>query len=112
MPKGKQAKILSDAEQTAALTAAHTHSRHPERDRVILLLSFKAGLRAKEIAAVTWDMVTDASGEVGHIIALEGAPHKAGRLGVGHVLYGTGFSHEFSHPAEDRPTWDFGREVA
>ena len=29
-------------------------------------------------------------------------PRKARQLGVGHV-----FSHEFSHPAEDRPTWDF-----
>ena len=37
---------------------------------------------------------------------------KAGQRGVGHVLYGTEFSHEFSHLTEDRPTWDFGRKVA
>jgi hypothetical protein len=33
-----------------------------------------------------------------------GNPRKAGRIGVGHVLYGAKFNHEFSPPAEDRPT--------
>jgi hypothetical protein len=37
---------------------------------------------------------------------------KAGQLGVGHVLYGTKFNHEFSPPAEDRPTWDIGPKAA
>ena len=41
-----------------------------------------------------------------------GDPRKAGRFSVGHVLCGTAFSHEFNHPTEDRPAWDFGREVA
>ena len=41
-----------------------------------------------------------------------GDPRKAGRFSVGHVLCGTEFSHEFNHPTEDRPAWDFGREVA
>ena len=41
-----------------------------------------------------------------------GYPRKAGQFGVGPVLYGTKFSHEFSHPAEDRPTWDIGPKAA
>jgi transposase len=41
-----------------------------------------------------------------------GYPRKAGQFGVGHVLYGTKFNHEFSHPAEDRPTWDIGPKAA
>ena len=41
-----------------------SHSRHPERDRVMVLLSFRAGLRAKEIAQLTWSMVTDTTGEL------------------------------------------------
>jgi hypothetical protein len=45
-------------------------------------------------------------------LAILGYPRKAGQFGVGHVLYGTKFNHEFSHPAEDRPTWDFGRKAA
>ena len=44
-------------------------------------------------------------------ISFLGYPLKAGQFGVGHVLYGTAFSHEFSHPSEDRPTWDFGRKA-
>ena len=35
-----------------------------------MLLSFKARLRAKEIAELTWSMVTDASGEIADVIAL------------------------------------------
>jgi integrase/recombinase XerC len=53
-----------------------THGRHPERDRVIVLLSFKAGLRAIEIAGMTWSMVTDASGEIADHIAL---PNRASK---------------------------------
>ena len=34
----------------------------PTRNRVIFLLSVKAGLRAKEIARLTWRMVTEARG--------------------------------------------------
>jgi TnpA family transposase len=39
-------------------------------------------------------------------------PRKAGRIGVGRVLYGAKFNHEFSLPAEDRPIWHFGRKAA
>src|SRR5918992_1394471 len=41
-----------------------------------------------------------------------GHPRKAGRIGVGRVLYGAKFNHEFSLPAEDRPIWHFGRKAA
>ena len=37
-------------------------TRHPLRNAVIVLLSAKAGLRAGEIANLTWDMVVDATG--------------------------------------------------
>lgn len=46
------------------------------------------------------------------MLASVGYPRKAGHFGVGHVLYGTKFKHEFSHPAEDRPTWDIGPKAA
>jgi integrase/recombinase XerD len=67
--KGKQAKILSDAQLRAVLGHV-ARSRNPERDRVMVLLSFKAGLRAIEIASLTWAMVTDSSGEVSTAIEL------------------------------------------
>jgi integrase len=55
---GKQAKILND-KQLAHLLAYASTTRYPLRNRVIVLLSVKAGLRAGEIAKLTWDMVLD-----------------------------------------------------
>lgn len=66
---GKQAKILSDAHIERLLTYART-SRYPDRNRIIVLLSTKAGLRAGEIAKLTWEMLVDPSGEVGASIEL------------------------------------------
>jgi integrase/recombinase XerD len=43
---------------------------------VIFLLSAKAGLRAKEIASLTWRMVTDARGQIGQAIHLENVASK------------------------------------
>jgi integrase len=62
-----------------ALKAARCR-RYPERDRVMVLLSVRAGLRAKEIAMVTWDMVTDAEGNVGEALNLVNGASK-GRKG-------------------------------
>ena len=67
MALGKQAKVVKRNE-VAKLLDHVSRSRHPERDRVIVLLSFKGGLRAKEIAELTWSMVTDTSGEIGDVI--------------------------------------------
>jgi integrase len=43
-----------------------------------VLLSSKAGLRAGEIANLTWVMVTDGNGEVGNVIELHDAAAKKG----------------------------------
>ena len=65
--QGKQAKIVSPTQERAILGFLET-TRYPRRDRVLFLLSMKAGLRAKEIASLTWAMVTDAAGQVGEAI--------------------------------------------
>jgi len=52
----RQAKILSK-EQAKLLLIYAGSTRHPPRDRLIVLLSVKAGLRAAEIAGLSWDMV-------------------------------------------------------
>ncbi len=75
---GKQAKVLTDAQVRAVLNFLST-TRNPARNRVMFLLSLKAGLRAAEIAGLTWSMVTDAQGEVAHAIALNDAISKRGR---------------------------------
>jgi integrase len=77
---GRQAKILS-GEQIEILLAYAAATRHPSRNRVIVLLSVKAGLRASEIANVTWDMVVDPTGTVGSMLELHdhAAKNKSGR---------------------------------
>jgi integrase len=78
---GKQAKILSD-HQTRSLLVFASATRNPRRNHLILLLSLKAGLRAGEIAKLTWDMVVSPTGEIGHVIELRdwAAKKKSGRL--------------------------------
>ena len=70
MPLGKQAKVLAPRQEALVLSHLGT-TRHPERDRAMFLLSVKAGLRAKEIASITWTMVTDAHGDISDELALE-----------------------------------------
>ena len=66
----KRAKILSD-DNIRDLLAFTALTRYPIRNRVMVLLSVKAGLRAGEIANLTWAMVTDPVGDIGTVIALE-----------------------------------------
>jgi integrase len=83
MALGKQAKIISDKQVRAVLTELDTR-RYPLRDRLMFLLSMKAGMRAVEIASVTWSMVTDAEGEICDVIALENRASK-GKVGGRHI---------------------------
>src|SRR2546427_2176443 len=73
--QGKQAKIVSPTQERAILGYLET-TRYPHRDRVMFLLSMKAGLRAKEIASLTWAMVTDAEGQIAETIALQNRASK------------------------------------
>jgi integrase len=74
---GKQAKVLAP-DQLADLLAFADCSRQPLRNRVMVLLSTKAGLRAGEIANLTWDMVLDASGQLSNVIELRDVAAKKG----------------------------------
>ena len=71
----KQAKVLTDTQIKTALKHLED-TKHPERERAMLLLSVKAGLRAKEIAALEWSMVTDSDGNVDDAIALRNVASK------------------------------------
>lgn len=64
-----QAKALGEVDIRRLLKVA-TNSRHPDRNRVIVLLSVRAGLRASEIACLNWSMITDGRGHVGRLIEL------------------------------------------
>jgi integrase len=74
---GRQAKVLSTDDIGDLLTYADC-TRHPLRNRVIVLLSTKAGLRAGEIANLTWHMVADSTGQIGTVLELRDAAAKKG----------------------------------
>jgi integrase len=75
--KGRPAKVLADADVRRVLTKIKL-KRHVRRDRVIMLLSVKAGLRAGEIAKLTWSMVGGARGDVGQFLELPASVAKKG----------------------------------
>jgi integrase/recombinase XerD len=77
----KQAKVLSKQQQNTVLLYLET-TRHALRNKVIFLLSVRAGLRAKEIASITWDMVTDAEGNITDCIELSNNASKGKSGGV------------------------------
>ena len=79
---GKQAKILSTDHIDDLLFFAD-NTRFPLRNRVIVLLSTKAGLRAGEIAKLTWEMVLGASGEIGVVLELR---NQAAKMGSGRLI--------------------------
>lgn len=75
MALGKQAKVLSGQQIQLVLSFLST-TRDPDRNRLIFLLSIRAGLRAKEISALKWSMVLDADGGIADSIHLEDVASK------------------------------------
>lgn len=81
MGLSRQAKTINQTMEKSVLNHL-AESRRPNRDRVMFLLSHKAGLRAKEIAGITWAMVLDANGAINQEIRLENIAAKgnSGRI--------------------------------
>jgi integrase/recombinase XerD len=79
MGQTRQAKILTE-HQVERMLAEAERTRYPLRDRVMVLLSVRAGMRAREIALSKWDMVLDADGAVSDRIELHNRASK-GRKG-------------------------------
>jgi integrase/recombinase XerD len=69
---GKQAKAVTSSMLKRTLGYA-AQSSFPDRDRVMILLSVKAGLRACEIARLDWSMVLDARGRVAEVMSVRDA---------------------------------------
>ena len=61
------AKVLEPADFRRLLKHVQS-TRYPIRNRAMVLLSFKAGLRACEIAGLTWSMVLTSNGQPGPAI--------------------------------------------
>ncbi|MFG6083651.1 tyrosine-type recombinase/integrase [Paracoccus litorisediminis] len=77
MPR-QPAKVLEDGDLRRLLKAIAL-TRHPARNRVIVLLSFHAGLRACEIAGLTWPMVLGPTGKLTNTLAVTMGIAKGGR---------------------------------
>ncbi|RBO88511.1 tyrosine-type recombinase/integrase [Pseudochrobactrum asaccharolyticum] len=78
MSQQRQARTITTTQFNQALETAE-NLRHPFRNKVVLLLSFKAGLRAGEIAQLDWRMLLDANGKIGPTLNLPGIITKYGR---------------------------------
>ena len=74
---GKRAKILSPDHVEDLLVFAR-QTRHPIRNQVLVLLSVKAGLRAGEIANLTWPMLAEPTGQIGTSLELLDSAAKKG----------------------------------
>ena len=79
---GKRAKILS-ANNVEDLLVFARQTRHPVRNEVLVLLSVKAGLRAGEIANLTWPMLVEPTGEIGMSLELQ---DRVAKKGSGRVI--------------------------
>lgn len=77
---GKQAKILSERQQDEMMKFLN-QTRYPCRNRIIFLLSVKAGLRAMEIAYLRWRNIIDADGLLSGVVIIEDSGSKGKRGG-------------------------------
>ena len=77
----RQAQTLNEAQLRRVLQYCRSR-RHPVRDETIVLFSFYAGLRAKEIANLTWGMVLNSNNEINDSIHLtnNASKGKSGRI--------------------------------
>lgn len=75
---GTPAKVLAPGELCRVRRRA-ARGRFALRNTVMVLLSFKAGLRACEIAGLDWTMVLDPSGRVSSCMIITGGIAKNGR---------------------------------
>jgi integrase/recombinase XerD len=74
----RQAQTLNEAQLRRVLHYTGSR-RHPVRDRTIIMVSFYAGLRAKEIAALSVGNVFDETGAVREQFILSAAQSKGGQ---------------------------------
>jgi len=74
----RQAQTLNEAQLRRVLHYCRSR-RHPTRDETIILFSFYAGLRAKELAALTRGDVFDEDGHVREQFILSAKQSKGGK---------------------------------
>lgn len=80
MGLSKQARVLSD-KQVRMILNHLSEGRNSKRNKVMFLLSFKAGLRALEIAGLQWFMIMDSEGKLSQEIRLLNRASKGSKGG-------------------------------
>lgn len=100
--KRQPAKTVLPAEVGLLLQYAEKR-RYAERNRVMVLLSFKAGLRACEIAGLKWEMVLGSDGAVGDQIVLAQGITKGGRGRTIPMHYQLKEALQLLHKVPDEP---------
>ena len=75
---GTPAKVLAPGD-VRRLQARAAHGRYALRNKVMVLLSFKAGLRACEMAGLDWSMVIGTDGKIGSSMLVADGIAKNGR---------------------------------
>jgi integrase len=82
----RQAQTLNEAQLRRVIQYCRSR-RHPTRDETIILISFYAGLRAKEIAALTMGNVFDEQGAVREQFILTAEQSKGGKTRTVYVRH-------------------------
>lgn len=77
----RRARVLTAGDVCRLLTHVDGR-RHASRDKLIIMFSFKAGLRACEIARLDWSMVLASDRTIADSVLLSGGITKGGRSRV------------------------------
>lgn len=98
----RPARVLEPADVRRMLVHVAI-SRNPDRNAVAVLLSFKAGMRACEIAGLTWTMVLRTDGRIAEHLAVGSgiAKYGSGRRIPVHPTLGDALAHH--HRSLGRP---------
>jgi integrase/recombinase XerC len=96
------AKVLAPGE-VRRLHARASRGRYALRNKVIILLSFKAGLRAGEIAGLNWSMVLAPGGRIGSWLMIPGGIAKYGKGRRVPLHRGLRYALDQLHNSQARP---------
>ncbi|TSJ81507.1 site-specific integrase, partial [Chitinimonas sp. BJB300] len=83
----RKAPTLCAEELDAVHRAIDQYSPFFERDRAIIALSFYSGLRAKELANITLDVLVDGRGQVREVVQLSPAMTKGSEFGEIYITH-------------------------
>jgi len=92
--------------ENVRLLMAHVRGQtYSNRNRVMILLSLRAGLRACEISGLEWPMVLTSAGRIGHQLTIARSIAKGGRSRLIPLHSELRDGLKVLHRSEGRPQW-------